>query len=308
MQFDRRFVVPKKPLRVPASRTGRGVRWTLEVSSNSGATKTSQARKRAPSARKPRTARKSAATAVKRFATTVNDARKHARESSAPGPARSVASPTVQRDMWNNPRVMVVAAAAVLIVGAAALTRDPARKPAVTLSAAETTASAPEREFIAVEPARAPAVPAPKPAKTRDPHLVSVAPMAPVNGASPTATPTAPPSREEPVVTPVSHEPVRDSLVASNQESVGGPVTITGCLEVSTDGDQFRLTDTDGAGAPKSRGWRSGFIMKRPTPVSLVSSDAASLRKLVGHRVAATGLLDSREMRVRSFHSTGACD
>jgi len=41
--------------------------------------------------------------------------------------------------------------------------------------------------------------------------------------------------------------------------------------------------------------------------VALVSSDPASLRKLVGHRVAATGLLDSRELRVRSFRSAGVC-
>ena len=40
-------------------------------------------------------------------------------------------------------------------------------------------------------------------------------------------------------------------------------VTITGCLEVSTSGDTFRLTDTEGVDAPKSRSWRSGFFKKR---------------------------------------------
>lgn len=323
--------MPKKPLRVPAARTGRGVRWTLEVSSNNETNKTSKAQKRAPSARKPKTARKSAAAAVKRLATTVNDARKHARQASAAATPRSSraesravpAGGSSRPNSWNNSTVMMVAAAAVLIVVMAALAHDPARTPTVTLSAAEATAPASVRDFTPAEPAArtttdepAPVATAPvaKPARTRDPHLVTAEPIAPVKPvvpvktAPPSTTPAAPASEGAPAITPVSHEPVRESLVASNQESAGGPVTITGCLEVSSDGDQFRLTDTDGAGAPKSRGWRSGFLMKRPAPVALVSSDASSLRKLVGQRIAATGLLDSREMRVRSFHSTGTCD
>jgi hypothetical protein len=84
------------------------------------------------------------------------------------------------------------------------------------------------------------------------------------------------------------------------------PVTITGCLETTTDGDRYRLTDTEGAGAPKSRGWRSGFLKKSSAPVELLELSAVpNLRTHVGHRVTATGVLTSHEMRVRSLESTG---
>ena len=82
---------------------------------------------------------------------------------------------------------------------------------------------------------------------------------------------------------------------------------MTGCLEMAVEGDEFRLTDVDGAEAPKARSWRSGFLKKRSTPVELVElSDRAGLRKYVGHRVSATGLLTGRELHVRSFQSAGA--
>jgi hypothetical protein len=44
--------------------------------------------------------------------------------------------------------------------------------------------------------------------------------------------------------------------------------------------------------------------------VELVAvSDPIALRKYVGHRVAATGVLDSRELEMRSFRPAGAmCD
>jgi hypothetical protein len=91
-------------------------------------------------------------------------------------------------------------------------------------------------------------------------------------------------------------------------DAVGqGPVTITGCLETTVDGDEFRLIDTEGADAPKTRTWRSGFLKKRAAPVQLVEfSDRLTLRKFVGRRVAATGLLTSRELHVRSFQSAGS--
>ena len=81
-------------------------------------------------------------------------------------------------------------------------------------------------------------------------------------------------------------------LAASTSTSIGGsaPVTITGCLEVSVDHDEFRLTDTDGAAAPKSRSWRTGFLKKRSAPVALIAPpDAMALQTHVGHRVSATG-------------------
>lgn len=88
------------------------------------------------------------------------------------------------------------------------------------------------------------------------------------------------------------------------------PVTITGCLETSTSGDAFRLTDTEGADAPKSRGWRTGFLKKRSIPVALVEApDAVPLKANVGRRVAATGLLASRELKIHLLRVVDAsCD
>ena len=76
-----------------------------------------------------------------------------------------------------------------------------------------------------------------------------------------------------------------------------GQVTITGCLEMSVDGNQFRLTDTDGAAAPTVRNWRTGFLTKRSAPVDLVGlRDSQALKHQVGKRVAATGVLTSHEL------------
>ena len=83
-------------------------------------------------------------------------------------------------------------------------------------------------------------------------------------------------------------------------------VTITGCLEISTSGDTFRLTDAEGVDAPKSRSWRTGFFKKRPAPVTLVGPpDRQALTSSVGRRVAATGQLASRELRVSSLRVVG---
>jgi hypothetical protein len=77
-------------------------------------------------------------------------------------------------------------------------------------------------------------------------------------------------------------------------------VTITGCLE--REDEAFRLTDTTGTDAPKSRSWRSGFLKKHATAVDLVDAGgAARLPKYVGQRVAATGVLVNREMQVHSL-------
>src|SRR5262249_27369498 len=112
------------------------------------------------------------------------------------------------------------------------------------------------------------------------------APAAADLGATPKALATAP-------------NPTTDSMGLAT-------VTITGCLETTLDEDRFRLTDTEGADVPKARSWRSAFLKKHLAPVELVElSDPSGLRKLVGHRVMATGLLSSRELRVRSLQLAG---
>jgi hypothetical protein len=78
-------------------------------------------------------------------------------------------------------------------------------------------------------------------------------------------------------------------------------VTITGCLEAFGNGDRFRLTDTDGANAPKARSWRTGFLKKRSAAVDLVGApDVAALPRRVGQRIAVSGVQTNRELRVSS--------
>ena len=84
------------------------------------------------------------------------------------------------------------------------------------------------------------------------------------------------------------------------------PVTITGCLEVSVDQEEFRLTDTEGVDAPRSRSWRTGFLKKRSAPVALVEPpDRLALQTHVGRRVAATGLLTSHDLKVSALRVVG---
>jgi len=80
------------------------------------------------------------------------------------------------------------------------------------------------------------------------------------------------------------------------------PVTISGCLEF--DAATFWLTGPTGVAGldvPKSRSWKSGFLRKRSAPIEVVEAvRTLRLPTFVGHRVAATGTLVDRELRVRS--------
>ena len=93
------------------------------------------------------------------------------------------------------------------------------------------------------------------------------------------------------------------AVVSAAKEPEGElvPVTITGCLE-RADETTFRLKDTVGADAPKSRSWKSGFLKKGSASIEVV--DAAHRLKLldhVGQKVSVTGTLVDREMQVRSL-------
>jgi hypothetical protein len=145
--------------------------------------------------------------------------------------------------------------------------------------------------------------PVPTPEKNRIAEFTkSAAPIAAV-------TPVAEiPSMEDAATKLAGSEAIAAPAPASVSNGAGGamPVTITGCLEVSVDQAAFRLTDTEGADAPRSRGWRSGFLKKRPAPVALVEPpDPLALQTQVGRRVAATGLLTSRDLRVSALRVVG---
>jgi hypothetical protein len=77
--------------------------------------------------------------------------------------------------------------------------------------------------------------------------------------------------------------------------------TITGCLEERKD-QTFRLKNTVGEDAPKSRSWKAGFLKKSSAAIDLVDpSNRGKLSSHVGERVSITGMLDDREMQVRSL-------
>ncbi len=85
-------------------------------------------------------------------------------------------------------------------------------------------------------------------------------------------------------------------------------VTIAGCLERSN--DSFKLKDTTGADAPKSRSWKSGFLKKGSPSIEVVDpAHAVTLANFVGRRVSVTGTLDGREMKVTSMRRMApSCD
>jgi len=111
--------------------------------------------------------------------------------------------------------------------------------------------------------------------------------------------------RTAPASLPLAAETTSEKASAPEGPSMSAakpaPVTITGCLE--QDAETFRLKDTSGADAPKSRSWKTGFLRKRSASIEVV--DAANRLKLtnhVGERVSVTGVLVDREMQGRSIH------
>ncbi len=132
-----------------------------------------------------------------------------------------------------------------------------------------------------------------------DTQLESVAIEADATTPSVATAPRTPANAGEayaPAVVPAAKEPAGE--LAS--------VTITGCLE-RADETTFRLKDTVGADAPKSRSWKSAFLKKGSASIEVV--DAAHRLKLpdhVGQKVSVTGTLVDREMQVRSLERVAA--
>jgi hypothetical protein len=145
--------------------------------------------------------------------------------------------------------------------------------------------------------------PKPEPSLAKSPR--AMAPIAPA-----TSVATVPLSEDVAARLPGS-EALPPPPVVSASDGTGGlaPVTITGCLEVSVSSDEFRLTDTEGIDAPKSRSWKTGFLKRHAAPVSLIEpTDRTALRKNVGRRVAATGTLNSRDLKVSALRVVGRCN
>ena len=94
---------------------------------------------------------------------------------------------------------------------------------------------------------------------------------------------------------------------ASGNAVISTPVTITGCLE--QDDDVFKLKNTEGADAPQSRSWKSGFLKKRPSTITVVdASHRWKLEKHVGERIAVSGSLVEHEVTLKSLSRvTASC-
>lgn len=122
-------------------------------------------------------------------------------------------------------------------------------------------------------------------------------------------TQAAAPQADSAIVDGSGVPPVRiahdEELAAQNRVTMPAPVTIAGCLE--RDDETFRLKDTSGADAPRSRSWKSAFLKKGSAPVEVV--DASKRMKLtnhVGQRVSVTGTLSDGEMQIRSLRRIAA--
>jgi hypothetical protein len=198
---------------------------------------------------------------------------------------------------------------AIIVLAALALPRQfaPASTPGAGDPAAaqdRSTDSGAVVQPTVAAPAAAPAAPV----FSTPPSPKKPAPKAAKSAAGPVTIVVHPPlaetrSSKEAPAKPVAATPSTESApeAAATETSAVAPVTITGCLEVSASDDRFRLTDTEGESVPKARSWRSGFLKKRSAAVDLVGvSDARALEMQVGKRIAATGVLTNRALKINS--------
>jgi len=221
--------------------------------------------------------------------------------------------------------MVTLAGAAVLVIATMAVPRQPSESDAAReqqprdprelsadvasgSSATATTAPAPRSTAAADPPVARTRVLTEPPVKPSV-QKVTNRPALPAKPASPPVT-TASDNAfagNESTPKPVVPEPMSAAPSLASALSAPSAVTVTGCLEISTDGNDFRLADTEGADAPKARSWRTGFMRKRTAPVALVGTpDPLALKSSVGKRVAATGVLTSRELQVSSVRVVGS--
>jgi len=138
-----------------------------------------------------------------------------------------------------------------------------------------------------------------RPEKTR----ASASPAAPVRTASSSTTAASLPVETATPAPAAAETNLTVDVKAPAPKAAA--VTITGCLE--KDDQAFRLKDTDGAGSPKSRSWKSGFLKKTNAAVHVVdASNRLRLPGYVGQRVSVTGTVVEREMQARSVKRVSA--
>ena len=144
--------------------------------------------------------------------------------------------------------------------------------------------------------------PAPRDMPSPTPYLPS-APL--VRTAALSYAPAVPPAAAVEPTPEAAAEPAPKQPESADAPAVA--VTIAGCLE--RDADRFVLKKVSGDDAPKSRSWKSGFLRKRSSSVELIDDARTNrLAPYVGRRIETTGLLEDREMHVKSLRVQGACD
>jgi hypothetical protein len=95
----------------------------------------------------------------------------------------------------------------------------------------------------------------------------------------------------------------RSSAAPKTASELPDAVMLEGCLEQS--GETFRLKDTTGDDAPKSRSWKSGFLKKGAKPIDVVDWNNR-LKNHVGERISVSGMLVDGEMHVRTLRRVAA--
>ncbi len=95
-------------------------------------------------------------------------------------------------------------------------------------------------------------------------------------------------------------KPAAAQATAKVPEQDAEPATIVGCLV--QDHETFRLKNTAGEDAPKSRTWKSGFLKKSTKTIDVLDErHHLNLASHVGEQVSVTGMLDDREMQGTSL-------
>lgn len=302
----------KHAIGFPSVRTGRQVRWTFELSAvrEEIPQADGSAVKSAPAVARPvrRSRRIALATAVAGLIAVFALARYFASGDEYDPADAFFTTEAATADRGGIVEPIASAPATHSAPAAATPAASPATVPvmagvhpiAARKTVAETAGTLPGKKPVDVAPARKPVD------STQGKKTVVEAAAATI-----VAAPAAVDAREaEKSTAAVVHTEAADSAPAPAipVTTASDEVTITGCLDI--DADHFRLTDTEGANAPKSRSWRSGFFRKRAATVDLVGSiDALSLHPQIGQRIAATGVLTSRTLKVSSMRTVSpACN
>ncbi|HMD35121.1 MAG TPA: hypothetical protein VKH42_09140, partial [Vicinamibacterales bacterium] len=83
----------------------------------------------------------------------------------------------------------------------------------------------------------------------------------------------------------------KPKAAASSAKAAATTTTMTGCLHA--DGSKFMLGNVEGANAPKTRNWKTGYVTKTTKDVEVVgASSSLKLKDQVGHKVTVSGTRD----------------